>query len=98
MMKLVMKRNPLLTKIPSTTVKNVTDALLIKSTVTGFITAETEDQASGPVKMGNITTATDGIVMMKLIVDPENPKQVINSFFIFSHQPKMHHLAHKNPE
>lgn len=76
-----MKRIPSLTKIPSTTVRNVTVALPTKSIATGFITAKMADLASDHAKEGNIMTVTEEIVMMRLTVDLGNQNQVIKSIF-----------------
>lgn len=77
-----MKRIPSLTKIPSTTVRNVTVALPTKSIAAGFITAKMADLASDHAEEGNIMTVIDEIVTMRLTVDLANQKQVIK--FIFS--------------
>lgn len=77
-----MKRIPSLTKIPSTTVRNVTVALLTKTIARGFITAKMADLASDHAKGGNIMTVTDEIVTMRLTVDLGNQNQVIKSIFL----------------
>lgn len=78
------KRNPSLTKIPSTTVRNVTVALLTKTIARGFITVKMADLASDHAKGGNIMTVTDEIVTMRLTVDLGNQNQVNKSIFFLS--------------
>lgn len=72
-----------MTKIQSTTVRNVTVALLTKTTARGFITAKMADLASDHAKGGNIMTVTGEIVTMRLTVDLGNQNQVIKSFFYY---------------
>lgn len=78
-----MKRNPSLMKILSITVSNAMVALLTRTIAHGFITAKMADRASDHAEEGNIMTATDEIVTIKLTVDLENQNQVIRPFFLF---------------